>query len=266
MSQPPRFKDPSKPTHVCRLRKALYGLKQAPRAWYSELKTYLTTIGFRNSLSDTSLFILKHNGDYVYLLVYVDDILVTGGSPTLVQQIIDAIARKFSIKDMGNLGYFLGIEAIRSSRGLHLMQRKYIIDLLTKTNMLNAKHAPTPLPSSPKLTVKSGTPLSDPHEYCRIVCSLQYLALMRPDVSYADNKLSQFMHMPTTDHLQAVKRVLRYLSGTLSHGIFLQKQSRHVLHAFSNADWARDPDDYVSTNAYVIYLGSQPVSWTSKKQ
>lgn len=266
MSQPPGFQDPSKPTHVCHLRKALYGLKQAPRAWYSELKTYLTTIGFRNSLSDTSLFILKHNGDYVYLLVYVDDILVTGGSPTLVQQIIDAIARKFSIKDMGNLGYFLGIEAIRSSRGLHLMQRKYIIDLLTKTNMLNAKHVPTPLPSSPKLTVKSGTPLSDPHEYCRIVGSLQYLALTRPDVSYAFNKLSQFMHMPTTDHLQEVKRVLRYLSGTLSHGIFLQKQSRHVLHAFSDADWARDPDDYVSTNAYVIYLGSQPVSWTSKKQ
>ena len=163
MSQPPGFHDPNKPTHVCRLRKALYGLKQAPRAWYSELKTFLTTIGFRNSLADASLFILKHNGDYVYLLVYVDDILVTGSSSTLVQQIIDAIARKFSIKDMGNLGYFLGIEAIRTSRGLHLMQRKYITDLLTKTNMLNAKPAATPLPSSPKLSIKSGTPLADPH-------------------------------------------------------------------------------------------------------
>ena len=74
------------------------------------------------------------------------------------------------------------------------------------------------------------------------------------------------MHMSTTDHLQAVKRVLHYLSGTLSHGIFLQKQSKHVLHAFSDADWTWDSEDYVSTNAYIIYLGNQPISWTSKKQ
>lgn len=132
----------------------VFSLKQAPRAWYSELKTYLTTIGFRNSLSDTSLFILKHNGDYVYLLVYVNDILITGSSPTLIQQIIDAISRKFSIKDMGSLGYFLGIKAIRTPHGLHLMQRKYITDLLTKANMLNAKPVATPLPSSPKLSIK----------------------------------------------------------------------------------------------------------------
>ena len=256
MVQPPGFNDPSKPSHVCRLRKALHGFKQAPRAWYSELKTYLTTIGFRNSMSDTSLFILKHNGHYVYFLVYVDDILITGSSPSMIQQVIDAVSHKFSIKDMGSLGYFLGIEAIRTPRGLHLMQRKYITDLLNKANMHNAKPVATPLPSSLKLSINSGTTLSDPHEYRKLVGSLQHLSITRPDISYAVNRLSQFMHRPTIDHWQATKRVLRYLSGTLNHGIFQQKQSTPTLHAYSDADWACDSDDYVSTNAYIIYMGS----------
>ena len=209
---------------------------------------------------------MNHNGHYVYLLVYVDDILVTGSSSSLVQRIIEDIARKFFIKDMGALGYFLGLKAIRTPNGLHLMQRKYITDLLNKVDMLHAKPVSTPLPSSPKLTLNSSTTLSDPHEYRMIVGSLQYLALTRPDISYAINKLSQYMHRPTTDHWQAVKRVLRYLSGTLTHGIFLQKQKNPMLHAFSDADWAGYSNEYVSTNAYIIYLGSQPISWTSKKQ
>lgn len=266
MAQPPGFTDSDRPTHVCKLRKAIYGLKQAPRAWYSELKSYLLTAGFRNSMADTSLFICKHGAYYIYILVYVDDILVTGSNSLLVQRVIDALANRFSIKDMGNLSYFLGIETTRTSSGLHLMQKKYVTDLLTKANMLNAKPVATPLPASPKLSLNSGDPLADPREYHQIVGSLQYLALTRPDISYAVNKLSQYMHKPTTEHWHSVKRVLRYLSGTLSHGIFLPKQNTSALHAFSDADWAGDTDDYVSTNAYIIYIGSQPISWTSKKQ
>lgn len=266
MSQPPGFSDPAKPNHVCQLKKALYGLKQAPRAWYSELKSFLLATGFQNSLADTSLFIFRKANQFVYVLVYVDDILITGTNPQMVQRVIDELANRFSIKDMGHISYFLGIEARRTSQGLHLMQKKYVIDLLTKTNMLHAKPVATPLASSPKLTLNSGTTLSDPREYRQIVGSLQYLALTRPDISYAVNRLSQFMHKPTTDHWGAVKRVLRYLSGTLTHGIFLRKQANPTLHAFSDADWAGDSDDYVSTNGYIIYLGSHPISWTSKKQ
>lgn len=202
----------------------------------------------------------------MYLLVYVDDILVTGTSPTLVQNVIETLARKFSIKDMGNLSYFLGIEAIRTPTGMHLMQRKYVTDLLTKTNMLHSKPVSTPMASSPKLTLTSGAKLTDPREYRQTVGSLQYLSLTRPDISFAVNKLSQFMHQPTTDHWFAVKRLLRYLSGTLSHGIFLRKQAQSPLHGFSDADWAGDSDDYVSTNSHIIYLGSHPISWTSRKQ
>lgn len=266
MCQPPGFTDKYKPHHVCHLKKALYGLKQAPRAWCSELKNFLLQTGFHNSLVDTSLFILKLSDAFVYVLVYVDDILMTGTNTQMVQRVIDELSRKFSIKDMGDLSYFLGIEARRTPQGLHLMQKKYIIDLLRKTNMLNAKPVSTPLPSSPKLSLHSGHKLSDPHEYRRVVGSLQYLALTRPDISYAVNCLSQFMHNPTTDHWIAVKRVLRYLSGALGHGIFLRKQVNANLHAFFDADWAGDSDDYVSTNGFIIYLGNQPISWTSKKQ
>lgn len=146
------------------------------------------------------------------------------------------------------------------------MQCKYILDLLTKTNMLDAKPVTTPLPTAPKLTLHGATKLDDATEYKSVVGSLQYLAFTRPDIAFAVNRLSQFMHQPTSDHWQAVKRVLRYLAGTTTHGIFLQANSPMLLHAFSNADWAGDSDDYLSTNAYVIYLGSNPISWSSKKQ
>ena len=199
-------------------------------------------------------------------MVYVDDILVTGSNAGLVQRVISSLAARFSIKKMGNLSYFLGIEAVRTSQGLHLKQRKYITDLLQKSDMLHAKPVPTLLPTHPKLTLTSGSPLSDPHPYRKIVGSLQYLALTRPDVFYAVNKLSQYMHRPTSDHWQAVKRMLHYLSGTLNHRIMLQKHRSPTLHAFSDADWAGDSDDYVSTNAYLIFMGSQPVSWTTKRQ
>lgn len=138
MEQPPGFVDADRPHHVCRLRKAIYGLKQAPRAWYIELSTFLISLGFVNSISDTSLFILKKDKSIVYLLVYVDDILVTGNDPALLQHTLEAIGNQFSVKDHEELHYFLGIEAKRSPAGLHLSQRKYIVDLLEKTKMLGA--------------------------------------------------------------------------------------------------------------------------------
>lgn len=132
--------------------------------------------------------------------------------------------------------------------------------------MLAAKLVSTPMASSPKLTINSGTALTEPTEYRRLIGSLQYLAFTRPDIAYAVNRLSKFMHQPTEDHWQATKRILRYLSGTATHGIYFSATNSLSLHAFSNADWGGDSDDYVSTNAYIIYLGKHPVSWSAKKQ
>lgn len=266
MTQPPGFIDTDRPHHVCRLKKPIYGLKQAPRAWYMSLKNHLLDIGFQNSLADTSLFTYKSGSSHTFILVYVDDIVVTGSDSQHVSSVLQSLATRFSIKDPVDLHYFLGIEVNRSAKGLHLMQRRYIIDLLTRNNMVDAKTVSTPMPTTPKLKLNDGVKLSDPSQYRSVVGSLQYLAFTRPDISLAVRRLSQFMHQPTETHWQAVKRVLRYLAGTTSHGIHMCVGSPLTLHAFTDADWAGDTNDYVSTNAYVIYLGSTPISWSSKKQ
>lgn len=154
MVQPAGFIDKDKPTHVCKLNKALYGLKEAPRAWYTELKTYILSLGFRNSMADASLFFLHDRGVVIFILIYVDDIVVTGNSLSRIRDIINTFSRRFSLKDLDDLGYFLGIEVLRTSQGIHLSQRKYICDLLHCTNMTHAKPVPTPMCPSTSLCTR----------------------------------------------------------------------------------------------------------------
>lgn len=126
----------------------------------------------------------------------------------LIQSFITALSNRFSLKDPTDLTYFLGIEATRTSKGMHLMQRKYILDLLDRTNMTDVKPITTPMAPTPKLTLRSGTALQNPSEYRTVLGSLQYLSFTRPDISFAVNLLSQFMHAPTDIHWQAAKRIL----------------------------------------------------------
>ena len=197
---------------------------------------------------------------------YVDDIIITGSSTPHINRFIDSLSQRFSIKDLGLLSYFLGIEVLRSSHGLHLSQHRYITDLLQRMQMSNAKSISTPMCPHTTLSLSSGPAMDDPTQYRMAVGSLQYLPLTRPDISFAVNKLSQFMHQPTTEHWTAVKRVLRYLSGTRTHSISFSSKNNPTLHAFTDADWAGNRDDYTSTGAYIVYLGSHPVAWSSKKQ
>lgn len=127
MKQLSGFVDRDKPNHVCKLNKALYGLKQAPRAWYNELKNYLLSLGFRNSVADASLFFFISNGRYLFMLIYVDDIIITGNSESAIVNLIANLSRRFSLKDMGDLSYFLGIEVLRTKQGFHLSQRANIL-------------------------------------------------------------------------------------------------------------------------------------------
>ncbi|GKV19456.1 hypothetical protein SLEP1_g29717 [Rubroshorea leprosula] len=266
MQQPARFIDPHLPHHVCRLQKSLYGLKQAPRMWFRELKQFLLAHGLTNSRSDCSLFIYCQNTDWLYVLVYVDDILITGSNPVAIDNLITAMSSKFSVKNLGELDFFLGVEAIRTNAGLFLSQQRYIQDILQRAGMDNAKAVSTPLSSTTSLRQFSGHSLTDPTAYRQIVGSLQYLSLTRPDLCFAVNRLSQFMHNPIDLHWQAVKRVLRYLNGTKFHGLLLRPQTSLSLHGFSDADWAGDKDTSISTTGYVMYLGSSPVSWKATKQ
>lgn len=190
MSQPPGFVDPSFPNHVCKLNKAIYGLHQASRTWYNELKSFLITANFKSTIYDPSLFIRQSPTSTIYILVYVDDINIIGPNYSSVSSFINSLANRFSLKDLGTLSYFLGVEVLPHSDGLFLSQSKYILDLLTKANMSDCKPASTPLTTSFHLTNNEGTPLAKPTDYRSLVGALQYLSLTRPDVAFAVNKLS----------------------------------------------------------------------------
>ncbi|KAM2985169.1 hypothetical protein FF2_005608 [Malus domestica] len=262
MHQPPGFSDPNYPHHVCKLKKSLYGLKQAPRAWFDKLFQSLQSLGFTQSSSDASLFVLKAPV-LVVVLIYVDDILVSGPDSSACHLFIQKLSSLFLAKDLGPLHYFLGLEVQRTTEGLFLHQGKYLLDLLHKTKMEGAKPYSTHLG-----TVKldhSGTPLANLTEYRSIVGGLQYLTWTRPDISFAVNQVCQFMHTPTDLHLQAAKRILRFLKGTSSHGIWFLK-GHLTLSAYSDADWAGCPFDRRSTSGFCVYLGSNLVSWSAKKQ
>ena len=241
MSQPPGFVDNDNPSYVCKLNKAIYGLKQAPRAWYHELKKFLLQFGFQNSYANTSLFVFHADGHTMYLLVCVDDLILIGDNDTKVNHFITILAQRFSIKDLGLLTYFLGMEVVPNKHGLLLSQRQYIMDLLTQTKMQDAKTVLTPIPTSSTFMLTSGSSLSDATEYHQVVGSLQYLLITRPDIAFVVNKLSQYMHCPTTLHWSFVKRLLCYLVGIIDDGLQLYKDSTLNLHAFSDTSLSLKP-------------------------
>ena len=163
--------------------------------------------------------------------------------------------------------YFLGIEATTTPSGcIHLSQQKYIHDLLTKAGMASAKPMPTPMLSSLKLSAHGSAKFDDPSLYRSVVGALQYVTITRLDLSYAVNKVCQFMHTPLVEHWKVVKRILHYLSGTSNRGLLFRPCKDLRLWAFSDSDWGSDTNDRKSTSGYCIFLGPNLVSWSCKKQ
>jgi hypothetical protein len=174
---------------VCKLDKTLYGLKQAPRAWYSRFSTKLKQLGFRSSKADTSLFIYDKLRVTMFLLVYVDDIIMTSSNSSAVDALLKDLRSDFALKDLGNLHYFLGIQVMKKNGGLVLSQEKYASDLLEKVGMRNCKLVATPLSTSEKkLSIEEGTRLGeeDSTRYRSVVGALQYLTLTCPDLSLGE--------------------------------------------------------------------------------
>jgi hypothetical protein len=198
--------------------------------------------------------------------VYVDDIIITRSVSIFVADTINKLSHTFSVKDMGHLHFFLGIEAIPTAKGLFLSQHKYIRDLLSKTSMDMAKDIHTPMSTSTPLILTDGSAPADSTEYRRVIGAQQYLGLTRPDIAFVVNRLSQFMHKPTACHWTAAKCILRYLKQTMFHGILIQQSSPFNLHTFVDADWAANTDTRVSTTAFITFLGSNPISWSARKQ
>jgi hypothetical protein len=198
--QPTDFIDPAHPDLVCRLHKSLYGLKQAPRAWYSWFTTYLTTLGFIEAKSDTSLFIFHHGADTVYLLLYVDDIILTASSTELLCHTISALQWEFTMKDLGPLHHFLDITVEHRPDAMFLHQRTYMLDILKRAVMADCKPCTTPLNLQAKLAEDSGPPVEDASQFRSIVGALQYLTFTWPNIAYAVQQICLHMHNPRVPH------------------------------------------------------------------
>ena len=168
MTLPPGHKNTSNSSLVCKLRKAIYGLKQSPRAWYAKLSFSLLKNNFVKSTADHSMFIKHTQNSTTIILVYVDDIIVTGNDNEEIKRVKQSLKDEFDIKDLGKLSYFLGIEIAHSSKGLFLSQRKYVLDLLKETGKIGAKPAGTPMETNIKLGPQDGEPLPDIGQYQRL--------------------------------------------------------------------------------------------------
>ncbi|KAI3694502.1 hypothetical protein L1987_77468 [Smallanthus sonchifolius] len=271
MHQPVGFRDPTMPHHVCRLKKSLYGLKQAPRAWYQRFTDYVTTLGFHHSSCDHSLFIYRKGYDIAYLLLYVDDIILTTSSPDLKTRLLHHLSTEFAMKDLGPLSYFLGISVSRNNNGMFLSQSKYAQEILHRAHMHSCNPVHTPVDTAGKLSATSGTPL-DPTTTATLFRSLagalQYLTFTRPDIAYAVQQVCMHMHLhtPHDAHMHALKRILRYIKGTLTMGLHMSPSLPVTLTAYTDADWAGCPDTRRSTSGYCVFLGDNLLSWSSKRQ
>ncbi|XP_026420329.1 uncharacterized protein LOC113316341 [Papaver somniferum] len=200
------------------------------------------------------------------LLLYVDDIILTGSSDDLMSTFIQKLSAEFAMKQLGGLNYFLGIEDARTDDSILSTQKKYILELLTKANMLHCKPCNTPVVKEFRASIHDGILLDNPSEYKTIVGSLKYLTLTRPDIAYGVNCVSQFMHAHTDIHLLLVKRILRYLKGSLGLGLVLRKGDTSAITTFTDSDWAGCPDTRRSTSGYAVFMGNSLISWSSKKQ
>ncbi|XP_024046566.1 uncharacterized mitochondrial protein AtMg00810-like [Citrus sinensis] len=235
--------------------KWVFRIKYNPDGSISKYKARLVAKGFHQT-----------QGEIIVVLIYVDDILITGSNSHLVEKVIHQLGAEFALKDLGEFNYFLGLEVTSTVDGLHLSQTKYIGDLLKKAQMVNCKGCPTPMSSTEKLVKDKGAVFENPSLYRSMVGSLQYVTLTRPEIAFIVNKLNQYLSNPSVFHWQVCKRVLRYLQYTTYYGLQFYSSGSLKLTAFSDADWGSDLDDRKSVGGYCVYLGNNLISWSSKKQ
>jgi hypothetical protein len=225
-------------------------------------------MGFQPTRSDSSLFVLRQGKESVYLLLYVDDIVLTASSSDLLCWVINTINAEFMLKDMGPVHYFLGIQVQRNDNIFFLQQQQYALDLLELAGMTDCRSCDTPIDTAGKLSSDAGSPLStsDASDYRSLVGALQYLTMTRPDLQYAIQQACLHMHAPTTAHQGLVKRILRYVRGTSAPGLHLRRSNNSDLVAYSDADWAGCPDTRRSTSGFCVFMGYSLLSWSSKRQ
>ena len=271
MKQPEGFLADGQEHLVCRLKKSIYGLKQSPRCWNQVLDAQLKLMGFKQSTSDPCIYTSKTKLDGLFILaVYVDDILLAGKSQQELAQVKADLGKRFQLKDMGELHYFLGVSVRQRSNEIWIGQPTYTQAVIMNFGMEHCKPANTPVTPGTKLL--KGTEQSeivDATLYQSAVGSLLHLSgWTRPDIAFAVSHVARFCSSPTKEHWIAVKRILRYLKGTPNYGLAYSSNvdTDGPLIGYSDADWAGDVNDCKSTSGYFFIMSGAAVSWKSQKQ
>ncbi|GJQ89223.1 retrovirus-related pol polyprotein from transposon TNT 1-94 [Tanacetum coccineum] len=266
VSQLDGFVDQDNPNHVYRLKKALYELKQAPRVWYDLLSLFLLPQGFSKSTVDPTLFISKKGKDILLVQIYVDDIIFASTTTELCDKFSEIMCSKFKMSMMGKISFFLGLQISQSPRGIFLNQSKYALESLKKYGMESCDPVDTPMVEKSKLDEDTQGKAVDPTHYRGMVGTLMYLTSSRPDLVYAVCMCARYQARPTEKHLHAIKRIFRYLRGTVNRVLWYSKDSAIALTTFADADHAGCQDIRRSTSGSMQLLGDRLVSWSSKRQ
>ncbi|XP_055824394.1 uncharacterized mitochondrial protein AtMg00810-like [Solanum dulcamara] len=266
MYQPLGYRDPDRLNHVCLLKKSLYGLKQASQAWYKQFTDYFHTLGFSHINTDHSLFVYRQCTSMAYFLLYVDNIILIAFSDELCRSIILLLSSKFAMKDLGPLSYFLVIAITRHTGGLFLSRKKYVAEIIDQAGMSSHKPSLTPISPKPKLGATMSIPFVDPSLYQSHVGALLYLTFTRPDITFVVQHVCLSMHDPWDEHMNDLKRIVRYLQGTLDYRLHLYPSSTTTLISFTDVDWRGWPDTRHLTLGYCVFMGDNLISWSTKCQ
>ncbi|KAA0037323.1 Beta-galactosidase [Cucumis melo var. makuwa] len=252
---------------VSKLKKSLYGLKQSPRSWFDRFTTFVKSQGYSKGHSDQTLFTkVSKTGKIAVLIIYVDDIVLSRDDQAEISQLKQRMRNEFEIKDLENLKYFLGMEVARSKEGISVSQRKYTLDLLTETGMLGCLPADTSIEFNCKLGNSDDQVLVDKEQYQRLVGKLIYLSHTRPDISFAVSTVSRFMQAPYEEHMEVVKRILRYLKTTPGKRLMFRKTDKKTIEVYTVSDWAESVVDRKFNSGYCTSVWGNLVTWRSKKQ
>ncbi|GJT63874.1 retrovirus-related pol polyprotein from transposon TNT 1-94 [Tanacetum coccineum] len=266
VSQLDGFVDKDNPNHVYKLKKALYGLKQAPRAWYDMLSSFLISQDFSKGSVDPTLFIRRDGKELLLVQIYVDDIIFAASTPELCDLFSKIMCSKFKMSMMGKISFFLGLQISQSPRGIFINQSKYALESLKKYGFDSCDPVDTPMVEKSKLDEDKEGKAVDPSHYRGMIGTLLYLTASRPDLQFAICMCARYQARPTEKHLNAVKRIFRYLKGTVHRGLWYPKDSSIALTAFADADHAGCQDTRRSTSGSMQLLGDRLVSWSSKRQ
>jgi hypothetical protein len=270
VQQPPGFVNGKNKHKVLRLRKALYGLRQAPRAWNQKLDASLIGLGFTRCIDELVMYTRGKGAGRLIVGVYVDDLIITGGDAGAVSRFKAQMMSTFRMSDLGLLSYYLVLEVTQGAAGITLRQAAYAAKILEKAGLAGCNASATPMEPKLKLLKEGTTPSVDATEYRSLIGSLRYLCNSRPDLAYLVGYHSRFMEAPRQEHLAAVKRVLRYVAGTLYWGLHYHPGKKNggapKLLGYSGSDLAGDVNDRKSTSGLIFFLAGGPVTWQSAKQ